>query len=51
MHHDIRPLAPFTQVNPLKDLVSHDGVYQLCVVVGLIGIALWLLMKWVRRPT
>jgi hypothetical protein len=45
MHHDIHPLAPFTSANPLMDLVSHDGVYQLCVVLGLIGTVAWLGVK------
>lgn len=26
MHHDIQPLLPFSRENPLKGLVSHDGV-------------------------
>ena len=50
MHHDIKPLAPFSDVNPLLDLVSHDGVYQLCVVIGLLGGSTWLCRKWRARP-
>ena len=49
MHHDIHPLAPFTNANPLIDLVSHDGVYQLCVVMGVVGSVAWVLLKWLRR--
>jgi membrane-bound metal-dependent hydrolase YbcI (DUF457 family) len=50
MHHDIQPLMPFSQSNPLRDLVSHDGVYQLCAVAGVIGSILWLAMHWFNRP-
>jgi len=49
MHHDIHPLAPFSNANPLIGLVSHDGVYQLCVVMGVIGTAAWVVLKWRRR--
>jgi membrane-bound metal-dependent hydrolase YbcI (DUF457 family) len=45
MHHDIHPLAPFSNANPLMDLVSHDGVYKLCVVLGVVGAATWLTIK------
>ena len=48
MHQDIHPLAPLTSANPLMDLVSHDGVYQLCVVLGLLGTAVWLGVKRFR---
>ncbi len=46
MHHDIHPLAPFSSANPLTGLVSHDGVYQLCVVLGVIGTVAWAIGKW-----
>ena len=49
MHHDIHPLAPFSNSNPLLDLVSHDGVYQLCAVLSGVGAVLWLASKWLRR--
>lgn len=45
MHHDIQPLAPFSNANPLMDLVSHDGVYKLCVVLGVVGVATWFAIK------
>lgn len=51
MHHDIHPLQPFTNANPLIGLVSHDGVYQLCVVLGVFGTAIWVFLKWLRRNT
>ena len=50
MHHDIHPLAPFTNRNFLIDLVSHDGVYRLCSVMAFLGLVLWLLQKWRARP-
>lgn len=51
MHHDIHPLQPFSNANPLIGLVSHDGVYQLCVVMGLVGTVIWVFLKWLRRNT
>ncbi|MDH5667096.1 MAG: DUF4184 family protein [Nitrospira sp.] len=51
MHDDIRPFAPFSDANPLLHLISHDDVYQLCVVLGVIGCMVWLLTKWVYRQT
>jgi hypothetical protein len=49
MHGDIRPFAPFSDANPLFHLISHDGVYQLCVILGAVGLMAWLLTKWLRR--
>lgn len=49
MHHDIHPLAPFSHANPLADRVSHDGVYQLCVVLGVLGTVAWVIGKWRAR--
>lgn len=49
MHHDVHPLAPFADANPLLDLVSHDGVYQMCTVMWLIGMFLWILRKWASK--
>lgn len=51
MHHDIHPLAPFSEANPLSDLISHDGVYQLCVVLGAIGTVVWVIGKWRNKGT
>lgn len=49
MHHDIHPLMPFSSANPLIGLVSHDAVYQLCLLMGVLGTVAWLLLKWSRR--
>lgn len=49
MHHDIHPLAPFSSANPLLDLVSHDGVYQLCALFSAVGSVLWLVTKWTTK--
>ena len=51
MHHDIHPLAPFSLANPLMGLVSHDGVYQLCAIAGVLGAVAWVAMQWLGRPT
>lgn len=49
MHHDIHPLAPFSQANPLMGFVSDDGVYQLCVVSAVLGAVAWMAMQWFGR--
>jgi len=49
MHDDMRPFAPFSDANPLLHVISHDDVYQFCVVLGVIGCIVWLLTKWVDR--
>ena len=49
MHHDMHPLMPFSKANPLLGLITHDGVYQLCVIAGVLGAVAWLAMKWVGR--
>ena len=49
MHHDIRPLWPFSDANPLMGFVSHDGVYQTCAIAGGLGAVAWILMQWFRR--
>ena len=46
MHHDIHPLSPFSQTNSYMDLISHDAVYQACTIAGVLGIAVWLAIKW-----
>lgn len=49
MHDDIQPLLPFSRSNPLSGLVTHDVVYQACVVAGVLGAVAWLSMKWIGR--
>jgi len=49
MHFDIHPLAPFSDANPLLNRVSVDGLYQLCTVAVLVGVAAWLALKWMGR--
>ena len=49
MHYDIRPFAPFSDVNPFLNLISHDGVYQLCFVLGVVGVMAWLMIKWLKH--
>ena len=40
MHSDLRPLAPFGDANPLLRLVSLGTLHEICVVAGVLGIAL-----------
>ena len=49
MHHDIRPLSPFSQANPFIGLISHDGVYQACTVAGALGSVAWFAIKLAGR--
>lgn len=49
IHHDIHPLSPFLAANPLSDLVTHDGVYQACTIMGVVGIAAWLAAQCTRH--
>jgi hypothetical protein len=39
MHADMRPLAPFSQANPLLRVISLDALHTLCVVAGILGLA------------
>ncbi|MBF7728624.1 DUF4184 family protein [Pseudomonas sp. N040] len=49
MHHDIRPFSPISDANPFLGLMTHDGVYQLCAILGVLGAIAWLGMKWINR--
>jgi membrane-bound metal-dependent hydrolase YbcI (DUF457 family) len=42
MHEDIRPFRPFTNANPLLDLVSIRVLYLFCIITGLVGAVLLL---------
>jgi hypothetical protein len=42
MHEDIRPFRPFTDANPLHDLVSIQVLYLFCIITGLLGAVLLL---------
>lgn len=49
MHPDARPLAPFSDANPLFHAISAAELQLYCIVagvVGLIGLGLW----WLIRP-
>lgn len=37
MHADIRPFRPFTEANPLYELVSLRVLYLFCIITGLVG--------------
>lgn len=38
MHTDVRPLAPFSQANPLHGLISITMLYWACAIAGLLGL-------------
>ena len=45
MHEDIKPLSPFTDDNPLLGVISVGNLNVLCVVSGLLGVAMLVLLK------
>ena len=45
MHEDIKPLSPFTYENPLLGIVSVGNLNALCVVSGLLGVVMLVLLK------
>lgn len=49
MHHDIQPLLPFSEANPLMGLITPDCVYLACTIAGVLGGVAWLALKWFNR--
>lgn len=41
MHHDIRPLAPFSTANGLLGVVPLDTLHLACIAAGVAGFVLW----------
>jgi membrane-bound metal-dependent hydrolase YbcI (DUF457 family) len=39
MHSDIRPLAPFSDANPLLRLVPLGMLHGFCILAGIVGVA------------
>ena len=50
MHADVRPFLPFATGNPLLAWVSLGTLHRLCVVAGLVGLALLGLRALADRP-
>jgi membrane-bound metal-dependent hydrolase YbcI (DUF457 family) len=50
MHADIRPLAPFSQANPLYLVVSIDALHDFCLGTGATALVL-LGCRWVLART
>ena len=48
MHADIRPLAPFSQANPLYLALPLDDLHRWCVAAGLVAIVLLVVRKWME---
>ena len=48
MHDDVRPLAPWSNANPLLDALSLLELQQLCLASGLLGLVL-IGMRTLRR--
>ena len=49
MHEDIKPFSPFTDANPLLGVISVGTLNALCVVSGLLGVAMLALLKKRKR--
>ena len=49
MHEDIKPLSPFTDANPLLGVISVGTLNALCVVSGLLGVVMLVLLKKRKR--
>lgn len=45
MHFDIKPLSPFTDANPLLNVISIGCLHAICTVSALIG----LMIYWMRK--
>ena len=43
MHADMHPFVPFTDANPLLDVISTQNMYLGCVLAGMLGLLLMLL--------
>lgn len=48
MHSDIRPLAPFSDANPLLKLISLSALHWGCAAAGIFGVVI-LLLRQLRR--
>jgi len=45
MHSDIRPYAPFSESNPLLNVVTLGALHWSCVLAGVVGLALMHISK------
>lgn len=50
MHYDIRPFAPFSKGNPLRDLLTFSQINGMCALLLVAGVAWWSLKAWRIRP-
>lgn len=49
MHSDIAPLAPWSDANALRNLISIGALHQFCLLAGLFGAVAWLYLAWRRK--
>ena len=49
MHADLTPFTPWSDANGLLGLMSIPTVHQGCLVAGLLGLAVWLMVAWRQR--
>jgi len=48
MHIDMTPLAPWSEINPLLNLISHSQLEMWCIGAGIGGVVLWFTVSWLR---
>ncbi|WP_295408053.1 DUF4184 family protein [uncultured Thiocystis sp.] len=49
MHADLTPFTPWSDANGLLGLMSIPAVHQGCLMAGLFGLAVWLMVAWRQR--
>lgn len=49
MHHDMRPLFPFSEANPLLGLISLETLHLSCALSGALALVVILLRKYFRQ--
>ncbi|MDD5057678.1 MAG: DUF4184 family protein [Sideroxydans sp.] len=49
MHSDAHPFAPFSDANPLLNLVSYDALHWACAISGILGIAVLAIRRFILR--
>lgn len=49
MHTDVRPLAPFSQANPLHGMISISMLYWACAIAGLLGVVMYAMFRKTQR--
>ena len=46
MHRDLRPFYPFSDRNPMLNIINIELLYLICIVSGVVGAGVWLCNIW-----